>query len=165
MKKQDLTEEIKRVTSEIAADAAAKALEVSSTAAARASEVATAATAEAARVSTLAIAKALDAATLAATKAAEAAAAASAVASSTSGDIGRIKEDIIKINLAFDKINDKLDNKYVTKEEFSIVKNIVYGMVGLILISFIGGLIVIVMKPQTPTYIQVPTTAAPAVVK
>lgn len=44
-------------------------------------------------------------------------------------DISYIKKDISEIK---DSIKD-LSDKYVTKEEFAPIKNIVYGMVGLIL--------------------------------
>lgn len=43
-------------------------------------------------------------------------------------------------------IKEKLDNKYVTVESFSTVRNIVYGMVSLILVSFAGALITLVIR-------------------
>ena len=36
--------------------------------------------------------------------------------------------------------------KFVTKEEFAQVRNIVFGMVAIILASFIGGLVLLVWK-------------------
>ena len=44
------------------------------------------------------------------------------------------------------EIKTKLDQKYVTKEEFSTVKAIVYGMVGLILTAVIIAVVSIVLK-------------------
>jgi hypothetical protein len=35
-------------------------------------------------------------------------------------------------------INSKLDTHYITHEEFDIVRNIVFGMVGMIIITFFG---------------------------
>jgi len=61
-------------------------------------------------------------------------------------------KDISQIRDAIDKINDKLDNKYVTKEEFSTVKAIAYGLVVTIVLGFMGGLIYLVFKiPQSTT--------------
>jgi hypothetical protein len=48
-----------------------------------------------------------------------------------------IKQDIKEIKA-------KLDDKYVTKEEFLTVRGIVYGMVSLVLVSFVGALITLV---------------------
>jgi phosphoribosylaminoimidazole carboxylase (NCAIR synthetase) len=73
----------------------------------------------------LAISKALDASTLAATKAAEAAAAAASIAASTSKDLEYIKADIAATKLDIKSINEKLDNKYVSKEDFRPTKDIV----------------------------------------
>lgn len=44
------------------------------------------------------------------------------------------------------EINQKLDNKYVTKEEFATVKSIAYGLVSLILISVVGGVMTLLFK-------------------
>lgn len=48
-------------------------------------------------------------------------------------------------------INDKLDDKYVTKDEFRPVRNVVYGMVGIILTAVILALVYLVIhRPPTP---------------
>jgi hypothetical protein len=44
------------------------------------------------------------------------------------------------------EIKTKLDNKYVSKEEFATVKSIVYGLVSLILIAVVGAGISILFK-------------------
>lgn len=46
----------------------------------------------------------------------------------------QIKDDIAKIN-------DKLDDKYVTKELFSIVQKIVFGGAGFILVAVLSALV------------------------
>ena len=154
----NIQDEIRRITNETAAAAASKALEVAEQAKAKAAEV-----------STLAIAEALKAATLAATKAADAASAAANTATSTSKDLEYIKKDISDTKADIKEIKDKLDNKYVTKEEyittkremesinvlvsgrqetysqFATVKGIVYGMVALILTSVVGALMYIIL--------------------
>jgi hypothetical protein len=135
MSKLNITDEIRRITNETAANAASKALEVAEQAKSKAAEV-----------STLAIAKALEAATLAATKAADAASAAATIAASTSKDLEYIKKDISDTKLDIKAINEKLDNKFVTKDEFSTVKTIVYGLVGLILTSVIIALMYTIIK-------------------
>lgn len=157
--KLNLQEEIRRITNETASIATAKALEVAELAKQKAAEV-----------STTAIAEALKAATLAATKAADAASAAATIAASTSKDLEYIKADIAATKLDIKSINEKLDNKYTTKEEhgnlkkeveesrkildsrsdtfsqFNTVKTIVYSMVGLILSAFIMGLIYLLVN-------------------
>ena len=155
MSKVTIQDEIRRISNENAAVIASKALEVSEAAKAKAAEV-----------SSLAIAKALDTSTIAAQKAADAASAAAAIAISTSKDLEYIKKDIADTKLEIAKINDKLDNKFVTKEEFisrknmvdkeidgfittsdfSTVKGIVYGLCGTILISVITGLMYLLIK-------------------
>lgn len=112
MAKINIQDEIRKITNETAANAASKALEVAESAKAKAAEV-----------SALAISEALKAATLAATKAAEAAAAAANIAASTSKDLEYIKSDIAATKLDIKAINEKLDNKYQTKEDAKITEN------------------------------------------
>lgn len=45
-----------------------------------------------------------------------------------------------------EEIKAKLENKYVTAEEFKPVKSIVYSMVAIILTSVVGALIALVVK-------------------
>lgn len=45
-----------------------------------------------------------------------------------------------------DKIVSKIEAKFVSKERFSPIEKIVYGMVGLILTAFVAGLITLVIK-------------------
>lgn len=52
-----------------------------------------------------------------------------------------LKTDIGYIKLSIEQINVKLDTKYVSRDEFTPVKNIVYGMNALILLAFLGVLI------------------------
>ena len=54
-----------------------------------------------------------------------------------------MRSDIKEIK---DKLDNKLDNKYVSKEEFITVKTIVYGQVALILIAVVGALLALVLK-------------------
>lgn len=57
-------------------------------------------------------------------------------------DIGYIKRDLAEIK-------NKMENNYVTRDEFTPVRNIVYGMAGLILIGFVGAIISLVIKSHT----------------
>lgn len=109
--KLDIQEEIRKITNETAAVAAARALEITEQAKQKAAEV-----------SSLAIAKALDVATLAAEKAASAAAAAANIATATSLDLSYIKKDIADTKNDIKAINDKLDNKYSTKDDLRVVE-------------------------------------------
>ena len=44
-----------------------------------------------------------------------------------------------------EEINEKLDKMFVTKSEFDPIKNVVYGMIGLILVAVAGALIRLVI--------------------
>ncbi len=82
------------------------------------------------------VAKATAAAAAVAHTASEAAA---TLAATTSQDIQYIKQDINEIKM-------RLDNKYVSKETFIPVQNLVYGMVGTMLIAVVGGLMALLLN-------------------
>ncbi len=69
-------------------------------------------------------------------------AAAAALAATTASDISYIKSDIAMIK-------GMLDNKYVTRAEFSTVKIIAYGLVGLICTGVVGGLLLLLFKTNS----------------
>jgi len=50
-----------------------------------------------------------------------------------------IKQDI-------KEIKDKLDNKYVTKEEFSTVKTIAYSLVSVVCLAALGSVMALIFK-------------------
>lgn len=54
-------------------------------------------------------------------------------------NIEYIKEEVIKVV-------EKVDKDYVTKTEFTPVRNIVYGMVGVILVAVLGALLKFIIK-------------------
>jgi hypothetical protein len=54
-------------------------------------------------------------------------------------------QDMAYIKTDIKDIKDKLDNKYVTKDEFSTVKAITYGLVTLIMIAVVGGLMTLLI--------------------
>jgi hypothetical protein len=54
-------------------------------------------------------------------------------------DISYMKRDISDIKRT-------VQHSYVTKDEFEPIKNIVYGLVGLILVSVVGALVSLVMR-------------------
>jgi len=151
MPRINIQDEIRRIINETSANAASKALEVAEDAKSKAAEV-----------STLAIAEALKASTLAATRSAEAVSAAATIAAATSKDLEYIKKDISDTKTDVKEIKAKLDDKYVTrvdfaargdliaqmitKEQFSTVRAIVYGMVALIMSSVVGGIMFLVIR-------------------
>lgn len=59
----------------------------------------------------------------------------------TQNDLGYIKE---KLNT----IDKKVNTEYITKNEFEPVKQIVYGLVSLILVAVVGAILALVMKPN-----------------
>ena len=61
--------------------------------------------------------------------------------------------DLAKLSVKVDYIADKLDgidevlkHNYVTAEAFEPIKRIVYGLVGVILVSFVGAVIALIIK-------------------
>lgn len=65
--------------------------------------------------------------------------AAQALSEATKVDLGYIREELKEIKL-------RLDSKFVTKEIFDPIKQIVYGQVALILIAVVGGLLTLVLR-------------------
>lgn len=47
-----------------------------------------------------------------------------------------------------DEINIKLDNKFVTQEEFKPVRLVVYGLVAITMLTVVGGLLALVLNPH-----------------
>jgi len=56
-----------------------------------------------------------------------------------------IKKDLEYIKKRLDHIDNKLEGQYITRVEFEPIQRLVYGMVGLILVSVIGALVSLVV--------------------
>ena len=61
-------------------------------------------------------------------------------------DIGYIKDSIKEVKDSVKEIEDCLNEKYVTKVEFSPVKFITFGFVGIIITAVLGSLIALVVQ-------------------
>lgn len=68
-------------------------------------------------------------------------------------DLAYLRKDMENVMSMLNNINEKiekkfaeLDNKYVTKTEFDPIKKIVYGLVALMLSSFITALLALIIK-------------------
>jgi hypothetical protein len=83
---------------------------------------------------------------VAATAVLEAAKSANELVRSAAGGIAVLQNDISHIQTDIKEIKEKLENRYITKDEFDPVKKIVYGLVGVILVAVVGALIAIVVK-------------------
>jgi hypothetical protein len=57
-----------------------------------------------------------------------------------------MQQDLAYIKANVDDIKDKMENNYVTQEEFKPIRNIVYGMVTLILTGVVGALLALIIK-------------------
>jgi hypothetical protein len=57
-----------------------------------------------------------------------------------------LKNDLEHITKLVEGINSTLKADYVTREEFSPIKSIVYGLVGIVLTSVIGALVALVIR-------------------
>ena len=55
-------------------------------------------------------------------------------------------EQLVRVREDLKELNNKIDNNYVTRIEFEPVRNIVYGLVSLLLTGVIGGLLMMVIK-------------------
>lgn len=56
-----------------------------------------------------------------------------------------VQNDVTYIKEKLKIIDAKMDNHYVTKEEFEPIKKIVYGLVSLILVAVVGALVALVV--------------------
>lgn len=54
--------------------------------------------------------------------------------------------DIGYIKTALDKIENIINEKYVTRIEFEPIRNLVYGVVSLILMTVIGAILMVIIK-------------------
>jgi ABC-type phosphate transport system permease subunit len=61
-------------------------------------------------------------------------------------NIAVMASNVADIKNTVSKIENRLDYNYVTKEAFDPVKKLVYGLVGLILISVVVALLALVLK-------------------
>lgn len=60
--------------------------------------------------------------------------------------IALMSQDITYIKKSVDDLTLKVDHNYVTKDEFKPVKQLVYGFVGLVLVSVIGAIMALVVR-------------------
>ena len=63
-----------------------------------------------------------------------------------SDQITRLTVDISYIKRDVQQIKDKIEHDNITRAEFEPIKRTVYGLIGLILVSFVGALMAIVLK-------------------
>lgn len=61
-------------------------------------------------------------------------------------NISVIANDINYIKRDVSEIKEKLQKNYVSREEFEPIKKVVYGLIGTVLLSFVGALLVYVTK-------------------
>lgn len=61
-------------------------------------------------------------------------------------DIAVMQRDIKYLTEKVNEISDKLDEKYVTQDEFDPIKKIVYGIVALILTAVVGAIVSLVLN-------------------
>jgi hypothetical protein len=64
-------------------------------------------------------------------------------------NLALLRSDIAYIKRDVSNINRKLDDDYITKEEFAPVKALVYGMAAVILTGFIGAVLSFVYKTHS----------------
>lgn len=57
-----------------------------------------------------------------------------------------MQTDIAYIKLSVNNLSEKIDDHYVTKDEFDPIKKLVYGVVGLILTAVVGALVALVIN-------------------
>ena len=76
--------------------------------------------------------------------------------------VALVQNDISYIKEKLEGIEDKLDHKYVSKEEFRPVRMIVYGSVGAILLVVVGALMAVILESSVggaATSTTAPTTS------
>lgn len=80
------------------------------------------------------------------TDAAEAALKLIANASGNASGLSVIANDISYIKQDIAEIKEKLEHNYVSKEEFTPVRNIVYGLVGILGLATVGAILKLILK-------------------
>ena len=55
-------------------------------------------------------------------------------------------EQLVRVREDLKELNNKIDNNYITRIEFEPVRNIVYGLVSLLLTGIIGSLLMMVIR-------------------
>lgn len=55
--------------------------------------------------------------------------------------MGKFFEKVDNIETTVNKINERLEKNYVTNDRLAPIEKLVYGMVGLILIGFVGAIV------------------------
>jgi len=64
----------------------------------------------------------------------------------TTKEVYRLVEDMRReLRTDISKLDDRISKNYVTQEEFEPVKKLVYGVVGLILMSVVGALLALII--------------------
>lgn len=92
------------------------------------------------------VARAADVASEVARRAAATASEVVSLANKTNEGYLLLTKDIAYIKEGMEVINKRLESSYVTQDQFTPVRNIVYGLVALIMTSFIGAVIALVIR-------------------
>ena len=61
-------------------------------------------------------------------------------------DLAILKNDVLYIRQTVEKIQKLIEDKYVTKVEFGPIRNIVYGLIGVITLGVISALLTLVIR-------------------
>ena len=59
-----------------------------------------------------------------------------------------ITNDLSYIKEKLNAVDEKVSKNYVSKEEFEPIKNVVYGLVSLILVAVVGALVALVVNAK-----------------
>lgn len=62
------------------------------------------------------------------------------------GTVGSVREKIDGIEGKIDRMESHIDGRYVTQQEFEPIRNLVYGVVGTVLLSVLGAVIALVVR-------------------
>lgn len=63
--------------------------------------------------------------------------------------IALVQRDIEYIKKSIDGINTKLETYYVSNDRFEPVRNVVYGLVGVILTTVVGAVLFVILNLRT----------------
>ena len=61
-------------------------------------------------------------------------------------DFAEMRGDVKYLVKEVDKINQRLESEYVTKDQFEPIKKVVYGLVGTILVAVVTAIMAIVIR-------------------
>lgn len=60
--------------------------------------------------------------------------------------LARIDERVVQLQADVKRLQETMESRFITREEFQPIRLVVYGLVGIVLLSFIGALATLIIR-------------------